>query len=336
MAKELNGRKYYLDTIGGILLIHMIIGHCCQWSQTYSEYQTWAYWLDFFLPWFFFKAGIVFKSRPVKEEIKKSFRRLIIPYFYFSIIGTIVFWTTLCVFGSMSFKSYISQVITRLLLDGAVPGNLVLWFLLSLFMVRIIFSIIHKQLTSTHKLSAKCVWMAAAVVLSTMFVPVYYLLELNYKVYPLWFSNISSGLLFFIAGYLLRNFHPKKAFILMLLAGYVLVMIYYPTVVDMRSGKLIQGDFLLWIPTTLLGILAFNSLFSVWCRHKNIFSAIGARTMPYYCMHWCVIEFVSAFFVSSPGVPNIPKLITLLISNAIILPTATYLITKSRYAYIIS
>lgn len=153
MAKE---RLFYLDSVGAILLIHMIIGHCCQWSGTYSIYSTYTYWLSFFMPWFFFKAGMFFKSRPMKEEIQKSFRRLMIPYIDFSIIGTVLLWGKLLVSNEFSYRSILSSI-KSLLVAGAVPGNLALWFLLSLFIVRILFSWFHMHICSACK-TTKCLW----------------------------------------------------------------------------------------------------------------------------------------------------------------------------------
>lgn len=150
-----NSRQIYLDTVGGILLIHMIVGHCCQWSQTYQPYQTWTFWLEFFMPWFFFKAGMFYKQRPIREEFHKSFKRLIIPYIYFSIIGTILLWGKLIVCNEFSYKSILTPI-KSVLLAGAVPGNLALWFLLSLFIVRLLFTIIRSRLILEGSMDAKC------------------------------------------------------------------------------------------------------------------------------------------------------------------------------------
>lgn len=153
----MNDRKYYLDTVGGILLIHMIIGHCCQWSETFPIYQKFTYWLDFFMPWFFFKAGVFFKQRPIKYELNKNFRRLIIPFIVFSIIGTILLWIKQCIRGELSLGSFFSPI-KGIIIQGATPGNLALWFLLSLYIVRLLFLLIYNKLSSNHCISFKILW----------------------------------------------------------------------------------------------------------------------------------------------------------------------------------
>ena len=330
----MNNRKYYLDTIGGILLIHMIVGHCCQWSYTFSTYQTWTFWLDFFMPWFFFKAGLFFKSRPLKDELHKSFRRLINPYIYFSIIGTLLLWVKMGINGDLALRSLLSPI-KNIIFFGSAQGNLALWFLLSLFVVKLSFSFIHTKISLANVRFIKYLWVGVLCIWCLLFIPVYYLLAMNNIKYPLWLSNISSGMLFFTIGYFLRDFKPNKILVLILLIGYLLVMIFYPTTVNMRSGNLERGNFLLWVPTAVLGILTFNSIFCIWLNKKNLLSTIGSKTMPYYCLHWCVIIVVSIFFITEPGIPNIPFLIALIISNLILLPTVTYLIERSIFSDII-
>lgn len=111
-------------------------------------------------------------------------------------------------------------------------------------------------------------------------------------------------------------------------------MIYLPTGVDMRSGHMTTGFFILWLPTSVIGILTINGIFHNFIYKYNILSRIGSQTMPFYCMHWCVIIVVSIFFVTENG-PNIPFLIALIIVNLVILPVSTHLIKNSRYSYII-
>lgn len=327
-------RIYYLDTVIGILLIHMIAGHCCQWSETFLIYQKWTFWLDFFMPCFFFKAGIFFKQRPLRDELNKSFRRLIIPYIYFSVIGTVILLIKLGLNCQLTFKSFL-LTFKSIALEGATAGNLPLWFLLSLFAVRISFSYLHGKLTSSPKPFARFLSGCGLFLLCIVYIPVYYLLELKGLQYPLWLSNISSGMLFFTIGYYLRDINLNKTCTLILASGYILVMIFYPTTADMRTGSLTQGEFLLWAPTAVMGILSFISTFRHFFPKKNLLSVLGSQTMPYYCMHWCVLVIVSFFFVVLPGIPNIPFLIALIISNIIILPAATCLIEKSRFSYII-
>lgn len=286
------------------------------------------------MPWFFFKAGVFFKQRPIKYELNKNFRRLIIPFIVFSIIGTILLWIKQCIRGELSLGSFFSPI-KGIIIQGATPGNLALWFLLSLYIVRLLFLLIYNKLSSNHCISFKILWGGILGCLCTAFIPVHYLLELNHIRYPLWLSNISSGILFFTIGYIFRNFCLNKIFTMIILIGYIIVMIFYPTIVGMRSGHLICGEYLLWVPTAVMGILTINNLSYLLFKKRNLLSIIGSQTMPYYCMHWCVIVLVSIFFMTESDIPNIKFLTVLIIANVIILPIATHLIKKSRFSYVI-
>lgn len=75
-------RDNTLDCACGILIIHMILGHIFQWSQlTTTHFYQWMNILYFFMPWFFFKAGIFYKKTPVKKVFSTSFHRLIVPFY---------------------------------------------------------------------------------------------------------------------------------------------------------------------------------------------------------------------------------------------------------------
>lgn len=86
--KMTSERDNTLDCACGILIIHMILGHIFQWSQlTATHFYRWMNILYFFMPWFFFKAGIFYKKTPVKKVLSTGFRRLIVPFIALSLIG---------------------------------------------------------------------------------------------------------------------------------------------------------------------------------------------------------------------------------------------------------
>lgn len=113
--------------------------------------------VEFFMPWFFFKAGMFFKQRTLTEEIHKSFKRLLVPYIYFTVLGTCILWIKQFIYHEFTFRSILSPV-TSILKAGSVPGNLALWFLLSLFCVRIIFNFINSKIIFANSSWGKCLW----------------------------------------------------------------------------------------------------------------------------------------------------------------------------------
>ena len=115
-------REYYPDTVGGILLIYMILTHCFQWASLYPEFDRFTYFLNFFMPWFFFKGGMFYKPRTNKEIVKIGYKRLIVPFIWFSIIGTIILWIKYIILGIFTLRQ-IASPLRSLILTGSVPGN---------------------------------------------------------------------------------------------------------------------------------------------------------------------------------------------------------------------
>lgn len=135
----------YYDSVGGILLVHMILFHCCQWAHVNDRLQT---VLFFFMTWFFFKSGLFYRVSSLKEEVCKSFKRLIVPFIIFSVPGTIVLWIKYFSEGNLTIHSMISSV-SQILVIGSPLGNLPLWFLTSLFSVRILYSLVFNHLKTS-------------------------------------------------------------------------------------------------------------------------------------------------------------------------------------------
>lgn len=74
-------RIVYLDFIAGLLILYMIFPvHVL--SQTGLErYNYLSSVFFFFMAWFFYKAGMFFKPTDCKTVLKKTFKRLIVPFF---------------------------------------------------------------------------------------------------------------------------------------------------------------------------------------------------------------------------------------------------------------
>lgn len=172
-------------------------------------------------------------------------------------------------------------------------------------------------------------------ILCLVFIPYHYYIEANnVKYYPLYISNISSGLAFYSCGYLFKDYKPQIIQTLSLLGIYIFMSIFMPINVGMRSGDSDSKFYLLWIPYSIIGIEAFNNITRLFFNKKNIFSFIGKETMPYYCMHMCVIEFTNIWCYNY-NFSNWYHFGLLVVSNVIILPIFTYLIKASRYKFIL-
>lgn len=324
-------RDVYLDSVGGLLLIYMIALHCAQWSSTTIEFHKYTYILEFFMPWFFFKGGMFFRRCSIKKQVKRSYKRLIEPFIYFSIIGTGILWILYAVGGKLTAMRMIKSIVA-IVMYGSFPGNLALWFLLSLFFVRIIFNYFYIKINGCSSKAIKLMWICVFLIICLQFIPLYYIRKQYQLPIPYYFFNVSSGLSFYTLGYILKNFKPNIIITILLALCYVLIAYNQPILVNMGSCTTSSPLFLLWIPYALSGILAFNSLANQFFNYQNILSKIGQDTIPYYCIHWCIIELVAIFFTNSEG-PNFIYFAILLLANIILLPLLTNLIYHSSFKF---
>lgn len=81
-----NGRLVFLDIAKGFLIYLVVLGHLPSDNPLYHRYIFWFHMLVFLMI-----SGIFLKSKSdFKTEISKKIKRLLIPYFFFSLIlGTI-------------------------------------------------------------------------------------------------------------------------------------------------------------------------------------------------------------------------------------------------------
>lgn len=137
-GKKSSNRQQHLDVVCGILVVYMFCLHCEQWAGISSTYQ--AHLLQqiffFFMPWFFFKAGMFFKSKQnLKKVFKSSFTRLVIPFISFTILGQLF----LCLKLYLQTGKFCNIIpLKGILFYGAGSRNAPLCFFLSLFMIRML------------------------------------------------------------------------------------------------------------------------------------------------------------------------------------------------------
>ena len=114
------------DILKGIGIILVIVCH------TFMK-EIGPFILAFHMPLFFIVAGYFFKYKPISEQIKKDFRRLIVPYLFIVISIALI----ACI---KDFKStgYIKYSLSTLY-ECSTPA----WFLLALFGAKVLFNIVY-------------------------------------------------------------------------------------------------------------------------------------------------------------------------------------------------
>lgn len=274
-------RDSSLDTIAGIMTIYMIYSHICPWVGI-SPLPHVGQFLFFFMAWFFYKSGMFFHNISFSECYKKGIQRLIIPYIIFSIIGWFMFFIRDVIKQEIT-EQYFINSLRQILHEGAVAGNAPLWFLFTLFCVRIIFYLVHKL--KQYSVILICFSGILAYILNFWHIKDYY-----------WISNICSGLFFFGCGYILRNAQYNKYLFIISIITYIGIIIYIPTFVDFRSNTFTKGNYIAWILSSLAGIITFNNIFKYIPVRFKLLNNIGKDSMSYYVTHWIILSITYVLF----------------------------------------
>lgn len=308
-------RDNSLDAVGGLLIAYMIYGHICLWCGV-KHIEILARIFFFFMPWFFFKSGMFFKSEKICDLFSKGWRRLMIPYMVFSLLGQVVFSVMWLLGGNTPLKHYIIAPLRTLLHEGAVVGNSPLWFLLSLFVVRILFGLV-----SSNKKVLYCgvlISLALAFVLNALSLHDYF-----------YISNISLGFFFFGCGYLMRNSQYTMPYLIAGIIFYISYVIGGSVGFDFRSNGIETSNYLFCMVASLGGILTINNASKRFKCIGNWLVYIGKNSMTYYVAHWVVLGLSSILFRNMVGLSDGYTLfVAYVLANVTLLPLIDIVSTK--------
>lgn len=270
-------RDISLDWICGLLVVHMILLHISQWAKVDYVLED---ILFFFMPWFFFKSGMFHKVKEERIVVKDSVRRLLVPFIVFTLLGEAVWWLRLIIAHDHIIKDYFS-FLKELVMNGSIQGNMALWFLLSLFICRILFNLL-----SLAKINAW--WIMGGFVIAAT--GVNYASTLAFI--PYYIGNVCYGMVFYAAGYALKSVKIPIWGIIALGAAIALCSYFCQSIIDIRLNSAIKGEYIVTIPYNLAVILFINNI-AKFIPSKFLESTrlhlVGRDSMSYYVMHWIII-----------------------------------------------
>lgn len=274
MQKE---RKTYLDAVGGLLILWVILCHIQ--SLTNHVYLKTRYLplLFCFMGWFFFKAGMFFRKRVIREEISAVVKRLLVPYVFFTGIGILSAFIFECAHGT-DYSRFFLRILDELLKGGAVYYTAPAWFLLTLAIVRVLFQLASKyHITGLTLLISLC----SAYSLS------------HYSITaPVYFGNISLGLFFYGMGFYMKDIQYQNYIFYTATAVYVFMYCFFPSNVDFRINSVTYGTYIGYILSAVSAIVVLNNLFyRIPFLSSRTLVHLGKHSMPYYLCHWPLVLF---------------------------------------------
>ena len=319
-------RNKAMDTVGGIMILFMILRHCLIGTMKTSVFGgVVAYYpLLFFMAWFFFKGGMYYREESLPVCISKGFWRLLVPYAVFSALAVVVALIVRgCVSGMDGVTDVLRKIPVYLKREGAVECNAPLWFLLSLFLVRVFFSFA-RNLRIPAWLVGVCSLFAAW--------------GLYLGDFPIgqFFENIPMGLCFFALGYMLKDKqYSNYAFIpsLIIFIGYLFYCCFTREVV----GTFNTNTHTPYFPTVVYyvaGCIAINNLFTRFPKLQSDFLAsIGNHSMAYYTTHFIII--ISFLYVNEKilHLNDVQVFFVLVALEALLLPFIGMLFQKPQLGW---
>ena len=140
------------------------------------------------------------------------------------------------------------------------------------------------------------------------FLMAYLLYAVGWYNYSWWFGNFFSGLCFFSLGYCLMDKEDNMFLIIISTLFFTTIIIAYSfnwlcdfPELYMHANYMYRGNYLLFFPTALAGIIMTNNLFRILCKKVRfrVLEYIGKNSMTFYTTHWIlfiVVTFVAKYF----------------------------------------
>lgn len=270
-----NTRLSYLDLAAGIMTLWVMYFHAPLYHVPI---------LYFFMPWFFYKSGQMFKFRPYNEELHKGWQKLIRPFIIWSLIGyaAYIIWG-LCTWGLSMHQAFYTPL-HSLFFSCCIPLNNALWFLPILFLVRTIGNYILPRVNHKLFLIIDFALLCVLAVIRSHYVPI-------------WISHTAWGLFFFTIGYDLREWETNKivfsvASVLFVLSFLTPIPVFYN---DMSQS--LPWHEIMWYLCGVCGCVAFNNI----CRMADRVTAqvssqggvlhyIGKHAINFYVPHFILFK----------------------------------------------
>lgn len=272
-------RMLYLDYARGFSMLLVIYAHILI-TQT-SPVRIWIY--SFHMPIFFIITGILNYKRNKKFDIKKQFKSLMIPYFLFSFINTIL----LIPLDYLNHKNIINNIVYNFKNIFLLYGVKATWFLPCLLIALIIFNYLKKKNLKKENL--------VLILFLVFFIP-YIKINVDdiatYKV--ICRSLIATVFLFsgYYIGQIVDKIEIKKIKLLLLLLGTV-IFSFILGPVDLCYLQL--SDPIMYYISALTGSMFVLLLFKYFDDKKiklRLLEYIGKNSLTIFGTHMIIIYYV--------------------------------------------
>lgn len=276
-------RDYVIDHVSALLICWMVFYHILQVSGLYGPDGLSLDPLFFFMPWFFYKSGMYHRPSTLRDAVRKGASKFLYPFVVYTVIGQVFYLFRLYVTDDLTFRHAFLSPIGTILLSGTTSANAPLWFLLSLFLVKVIAVSITRR------------GIALAVMVASLSVGVVFNVVHFEITPPHYVINSMVGLSFYCAGYLFRQHQFSNSVFIVSVLVYGASLVFGQSIVDINSNVLLKGHYLLWPLEAIAAIVVINNMFSRYLyKELPVVSFVGRHSMSILCWHWIIIRTVDA------------------------------------------
>lgn len=266
-------RNEQFDICKGIGIILMLIGHSAVLTDNWSNllFRT---IFSFHMPLFFIISGYFFKPRSFKDNIKKSGKKLLLPYLFSSLISILLAW--------IIFPANVFSIIKGVFVGALGNNNSTInfwpyqagavWFLLALFVCKTVFGLLYNYFRNY------------LVELSVILSIVFWIIGRYFINIPLCLGAGFSVLVFYYAGYALRNCGIDK-----MSKSIILLIIVWAFAVHYSELNTAQYTYTIYPLSVAGGICGSFALIIVSKYIRGftgkILAFTGRNTLPILCCH---------------------------------------------------
>lgn len=294
-------RCYSIDYAKTIAIYLVILGHTYK-----ADTNEWMFIYSFHMPLFFFLSGALYnRDHTLWERINLSFKRIVIPYYWFSFISFALLPLISTLFHTKNASIYSLSKETFLATIGVVYGvfpslepvwNTNLWFLPAFFVVQILYAFITKQFPN---------YIVPIIIVLQFVVPIFAFINFYFPYNRPIFSLDSAlmGIFFYQFGYLFKNDLSRHILqrssdnaVIYIISSIVLSVIllqliqYMPTNLRFAGGE--QGAYpILSYLYAFLGIsavLALSIFFEKTIKNNGLIEFISRNTMSIFALETIV------------------------------------------------
>lgn len=150
------------------------------------------------------------------------------------------------------------------------------------------------------------------------------------------------GVCFFVIGNLMKDKQYESRVLIVCIMIYAVAVIMMPSYYDFRKGSISNGYWVMWMVSSIAGIIVFNNFFKLKVFEPFILGLIGKYSMQFFCFHWVLFDLTCliagwqieegghVFGNLFPKGTNYLELFVLCLSSAIILPLYTFFVQKLK------